>query len=74
MPCVRASSGLAGAYVMAVDLHVTVVGFECACDHVHQRALARAVLADQRVDFARAQFEIHAIERDSWTKRFANSF
>jgi hypothetical protein len=39
---------------------------------VHQRALARTVLADERVHFAFTQFEIDAVECDRRTKRLVN--
>src|SRR5262245_38192412 len=57
---------------LAVQFHLSFIGTQRARDHVHQRALAGAVLADQCVYFARAQFEIHGVQRDGWTKRFSN--
>jgi hypothetical protein len=46
------------------ELHRTLVRGELAGHDGEQRALARAVLADQRVDLARRQLEVHAVEGD----------
>src|SRR2546425_11314050 len=43
-----------------------------AADDFHQRALARAVLAEQRVDFARLQLDVHACERTRGTEAFGD--
>ena len=40
------------------------VGCQRAGEHVHQRALARAVLADERVHFTALEREGHPVERD----------
>ncbi len=57
MPRRRASSGEAGAYGAPSSAIVPASGAKRAGEHVHQRALAGAVLADERVDLAAAQIE-----------------
>src|ERR1051326_6023142 len=48
----------------AVDRHRAGVGAEKTGEDVEQRALAGAVLADERVHFAGTQAEVHAVEGD----------
>ena len=51
----------------AVDADLAFLGLVHAGEHVHQRALARAVLAEQRMYFALVQVEIHMIVgKDAW--------
>src|SRR5689334_13166322 len=45
-----------------VDVHGPRIGPHGAAEHVHERALAGAVLPDERVDFPRAHAEIDAVE------------
>ena len=40
--------------------HAPLIGLEHARENIHQRALARAVLADQRVHLARTHIEINS--------------
>ncbi len=42
---------------LAVEVHGAAVGLQHAVDHLHQRRLAGAVLAEQRVDLAMADGE-----------------
>ena len=56
-------SGAAQLDLGPVDLDRARVGRVHAAEDLHQRALARAVLADQRVDLARAQLERAVPER-----------
>ena len=51
------------AHGHAVDPHFAGVGFDDPGKNVHQRRLARAVLPEQRMNFSRAQIEVHAPER-----------
>jgi hypothetical protein len=44
-----------------------------ARDHLHERALAGAVLADKRVDLARLNREIDAGERDRRAERLSDA-
>ena len=44
-----------------------------AAENLHQRRLARAVLAEEHVHFARAEVEIDAVERNDAGERFANA-
>ena len=74
MPCVRASSGFDGRVRLALNFHRAAIGAQRSGDDVHQRALARAVLADERVYLALTQLEIDAIERDGWAKGFVDAF
>ncbi len=53
-----------GALVVRVD----------AGQDLHQRRLAGAVLAHERMDFARAQFEAHILERRDAAERFRDRF
>jgi hypothetical protein len=43
-----------------------------AGDDVHERALARAVLADQCVYLTFAQLEIDAVQRHRWAEGFVD--
>ncbi len=47
-----------------VEERFAAIGRERARQHVHQRGLARAVLADQRVNLAGTRLEIDAVERE----------
>ena len=48
--------------LLAVDADRPVVGRVDAGEHLHQRRLAGAVLADDRVDLAGAQVEVDAVQ------------
>ena len=63
MPRWRASSGVRGATLDAVDHHLARRQRDDAGHHLGQRRLAGAVLADQRVDFAASQLEIDVLDR-----------
>ncbi len=49
---------------LAVPLDRARVGLHHAVDDLHQRGLARAVLAEHRVDLARGDVETDAVERE----------
>src|SRR5258706_8900328 len=53
-----------GAIERAGEMHAAGFGRERAGENVHEGALARAVLADDGVDFAAPHFQINAGERD----------
>ena len=53
MPSWRAALGLATLDRLAVPEDLAGIGLHDAVDHLDQRRLAGAVLAEQRVDFAR---------------------
>ena len=55
----------------AVEPHLARVGRQRAGENRHQRALAGAVLADERADLAAAHREIDAVERDGRAERLA---
>ena len=57
----------------AVDLHRAAVGRQGAGDHVEQRALAGAVLADQRVHLAGREVHVDAVERHRRAEALAKS-
>ena len=40
--------------------------------YIHQRALSRSVLADERVNLSRFQFKIDAVERHCRPESFAD--
>ena len=63
MPAAIASCGLANWQRLAVDRDLARVGPMHAAENADQRRFAGAVLADQRVDFARHHVEIDAVER-----------
>jgi hypothetical protein len=44
-----------------------------ATDDFHQRGFARAVFAEQHVDFAGHQVQVHTVERDNAGVTFPNS-
>ena len=52
MPIARAARGFGMCTGCAVQADLALVGLQDAVDHLDQRRLARAVLAEQRVDFA----------------------
>jgi len=52
------------------NLHLSSVRAQQAGQHVHRRALTRAILANQGVDFALAQLKTDAIKRDRRAKSF----
>ena len=55
-----------------MELHRSFVGMKRTRDDVHERALARAVLADERMHLALAQLEIDAVQCHRWAKRFGD--
>ena len=54
---------IADAHGRAIDADLAAIGLVDAREDLDQRGLARAILADQRGDAARGQFEAHALER-----------
>ena len=59
--------------VLAVDDDAALVFAVGAAEDLHQRGLARAVLAEQHVHFAAVQREIDAVERDDARKCFPDA-
>ncbi len=57
----------------AVERHRPRVWRDRARENGHQRALARAVLPDQRAHFAAAHGEVHAVERNGAAERLAHA-
>ena len=57
----------------AVDAHRTRVAGERAGEDGHQRALARAVLTDEREDLARADRQVHAVQRHRRAERLLDA-
>ena len=68
-----ASPRAAGGVRLAVQRHRARVGPVGPAEDLHQRALARAVLADQRADLARADGERDAVERPGRAERLADA-
>ena len=52
MPIARAARGFGMLHRRAVEADLALVGVQDAVDHLDQRRLAGAVLAEQRVDLA----------------------
>ena len=50
-------------HLLAFDEDLALLGDVDAAQHLDQRGLARAVLAQQRVDLAGQQLEVHALKR-----------
>jgi len=70
-----ASPGVAGTgrgVGPAVHQHRSAIGPHGSGEDVHQGALARAVLSDQRVHLARLQREIHAVQRRGGPESFGD--
>ena len=63
MPAALASCGEANATGFAVEADAAAVRLVDAADQLDQRRFARAVFADQRVDFARLHVEIDPMQR-----------
>jgi hypothetical protein len=57
----------------AVGFDGAVVGFDRAEGDIGQRRFARAVFADERVNFTRKQIEIDAVDRDDAGIDLANA-
>ena len=68
----RASRAERNAHRLAVEPHRALVLGMHAGDDLHQRALAGAVLADQAVDFARGEGEIHVAQRRDAAERLGD--
>jgi hypothetical protein len=47
---------------LAVEEDLALVGLQNSCDEIDERALTRAVLADQSMDLSRMEVKIHAIQ------------
>ena len=58
---------------LARQPHLALVGLQRPGKHVHQRALAGAVLADERVDLAGLERKRHAVERDGRPEALADA-
>ena len=56
----------------ASERHRPRIGTIRTAQDLHQRTLAGAILADQRVYLALAQLEIDAVERHRWAKGFGD--
>jgi hypothetical protein len=56
-------SGRSREVGLAVEQHFTAVTLVNAREHLHQRALAGAILADYRVYFTGVHLKIHACQR-----------
>lgn len=50
---------------LAAQEQLALGGLVCACEHLDERRLACAVLAEQAVDFAGEDVEVDAVERPS---------
>src|SRR3954468_23003261 len=55
---------------LTIQLHRSAVGTKRAGEYVHQRALAGAVLTNQRMHLTLLQLQADAIKRDRWSKLF----
>ena len=64
IPCAIASAGEVIVTGRAVQPDLALVGLVEAVEHAHQRALAGAVLAEQRVHLARPDVEVDAVVGD----------
>ena len=56
-------AGVLKVHLFAVQKHLAPGGLFDAGENLHQRALARAVLADENVDLAGVDVKIHLVER-----------
>src|ERR1051326_581243 len=63
-----------GRVRLAMNHYAASIRLNGASEDIHQSAFARAVLANQRMDFAMLQSEAHAIERHGRPETFADSF
>ena len=73
MPCSIACARAGERDGLAVDLDRAGVGLERAVEDLHERRLARAVLAGERVDLARQQLEVDAVEGQHARERLADA-
>ena len=53
---------------LTFNFHRALIWFQQTREHVHQCALARAVFADERMDFTLLKLQIDARQRHGWTK------
>src|SRR6185369_2434204 len=58
---------------IAVEPHRPFIGRVRAREHLHERALARAVLADQCMVFARPDDEVDSVQRDGRSEALADA-
>ena len=63
IPSVRAWSTLRGSYGSPSQEHLALVGLLEPADDLHQRRLARAVVAEQPEDLALAQVQVDVAQR-----------
>jgi hypothetical protein len=56
-----------------VKLHLAFIRRMGTGKHLHERALARAILADQRVDLARQDLQVDAPQRNRRTEGLADA-
>ena len=63
MPSLMAACGLAERDLLAAPLDRALVGLVDAGQHLDQRGLAGAVLAEQAVHLAGAHLQVHPVER-----------
>ena len=57
----------------AADFHHPFIGLVRTAEHLHQRALARAVFADEGVNFAGGDLQRHAAQRAGGAEAFLDS-
>jgi hypothetical protein len=55
---------------VSIEEHLAGLGHDAAAEHLDERRLARAVLADERMDLARVELEIDGRERTHAGERF----
>ena len=58
---------------LAINLDCARIRRQRTREHVHERALAGPVLADQRVNLPRFELEAHPVERHSGAEAFLDS-
>ena len=73
MPIARAAFGFGDVHRHAVEDDLAGVGVEHAVDHLDQRRLAGAVLAEQRVDLAGPHPEAHVVVRQHPGERLGDA-
>ena len=72
MPLPHGLAGVGKADRLAVDAYLTGVGVQETEEHVHQRGLPGAVLAEQSVDLALSDFEVDSVVRDQRAEAFCD--
>ena len=70
--CITGLSRFSKHDLVAIDQNLTLICYIYACEHLHQRGLARAVFTADHMDLARTATKAHVIQDGYAAKAFTD--